>query len=112
MYNEGDKLNLKECLCVMLKFESGYFDRENRKYIITNMTPTRPLINHIWNEKFMMTLDHFGCGESFGKVAYAVRRGLVGGEGSRLIYIKDRENGKYFCANNNFSSNYNGVCFI
>lgn len=88
----------------MVKFESGYFDRENRKYIITNMTPTRPLINHIWNEKFMMTLDHFGCGDSFGKVAYAVRRGLVGGEGSRLIYIKDRENGKYFCANNNFSS--------
>ena len=52
----------------MTKFESGYFDRENRRYIITNMTPTRPLVNHIWSEEFMMTLDHFGCGSSFGKV--------------------------------------------
>ena len=46
----------------MIKFESGYFDRDNRKYMITNMTPTRPLVNHIWSEEFMMTPDHFGCG--------------------------------------------------
>ena len=83
----------------MVKFESGYFDRENRKYIINNMTPTRPLVNFIWSEEFMMTLDHFGCGSSFGKVAYSTRRPLIGGAGSRLIYIKDREDGKYFCAN-------------
>ena len=83
----------------MTKFESGYFDRDNRKYIITNMTPTRPLVNYIWSEEFMMTLDHFGCGSSFGKVAYSTRRPLIGGEGSRLIFVKDRQSGKHFCAN-------------
>ena len=83
----------------MVKFESGYFDRENRKYIIDNMTPTRPLVNFIWSEEFMMTLDHFGCGSSFGKVAYSTRRPLIGGEGARLIYVKDRKSGEYFCAN-------------
>ena len=88
----------------MVRFESGYFDRENRKYIIDNMTPTRWLVNYIWSEEFMMTLDHFGCGGSFGKVAYSTRRQLIGGAGSRLIYVKDRETGKHFCANQLFTA--------
>ena len=46
-----------------------------------------------------MALDHFGCGSSFGKVAYSTRRPLIGGEGSRLIFVKDRQSGKRFCAN-------------
>ena len=88
----------------MVRFESGYFDRENRKYIIDNMTPTRWLVNYIWSEEFMMTLDHFGCGGSFGKVAYSTRRQLIGGAGSRLIYVKDRQSGEYFCANQLFTA--------
>ena len=88
----------------MAQFEAGYFDRENRTFIITNMTPARPLVNYIWSEEFMMSLDHFGCGSSFGKVAYSTRRPLLGGAGSRLIYIKDRESGEYFCANQRYTA--------
>lgn len=88
----------------MGKFPSGYFDRENREYVITDMTPVRPLINHIWSEELMMTLDHFGCGSSFAKTGYNTRRPLIGGHASRAIYIKDRETGAYFCANARFSS--------
>ncbi len=83
----------------MTQFESGYFDRENKKYIITNMTPVRPLVNYVWSEEFMAIFDHFGCGSSFAKVAYSTRRPVVGGAGARLIYVKDRESGQYFCAN-------------
>ena len=83
----------------MTEFESGYFDRENREYVITNMTPVRPLTNHIWSEDLMMTLDHFGCGSSFAKTGYNTRRPLIGGHASRTIYVKDRQDGRYFCAN-------------
>lgn len=88
----------------MAAFPSGYFDRENRQYVITNMTPERPLINHIWSEDLMMTLDHFGCGSSFAKTGYNTRRPLIGGHASRAIYIKDRETGAYFCANNCYTA--------
>ncbi len=88
----------------MTTFRSGHFDRESRSYIITDMTPRRPLINHIWSEEMMMKLDHLGCGSSFGKTAYSTRRPLIGGEGSRLIYVKDRRSGEYFCANARFTA--------
>ncbi len=87
----------------MVTFESGHFDRENRKYIITNMTPTRPLANHIWSEDVMMWIDHFGCGASIAKVGYNMRRPMIGGHAARAIYVKDREDGQFFCANQRYS---------
>ncbi|MBQ3133890.1 MAG: hypothetical protein IJC17_06440 [Clostridia bacterium] len=83
--------------------KNGYFDRSAREFVITDMAPRRPLINYIWNEEFLMGIDHTGQGKSFAKVGYNTRRMVIDpAEGSRLIYVKDRATGAYFCANKPF----------
>ena len=55
----------------------GYFDRQKREFVITDMAPRRPLLNYIWNEEFLMCVDHTGQGKSFAKVGYNTRRMVI-----------------------------------
>lgn len=85
--------------------ELGYFNNQNKEYIITEMRPRRPLKNFLWNEQFILILDHFGFGESFRYITPEERRFVVNdGEAGRLIYIKDRESGEFYDANRNYSN--------
>lgn len=82
--------------------KTGYF--HEKKYIIKDMEPVRPLVNYIWNEEFLIKLDHNASGFSFAKVGYNTRRTVIAdGEGSRLVYLKDRKTGEYFCVNRPFT---------
>ena len=83
----------------------GFFNNDKKEYTITNMRPRRPLKNFLWNEQFIMILDHFGFGESFRYINPEERRFVVNdGEAGRLIYIKDRETGEFYDANRNYSN--------
>ena len=81
----------------------GYFDNPKMEYVITEMRPRRPLKNFLWNEQFIMILDHFGFGESFRYITPEERRFVVtNGEAGRMVYVKDRETGEFYDANRNF----------
>lgn len=83
----------------------GFFNNDKKEYTITNMRPRRPLKNFLWNEQFVMILDHFGFGESFRYINPEERRFVVNdGEAGRLIYIKDRETGEFYDVNRNYSN--------
>ena len=81
----------------------GYFDDQRNTYVIEDMFPRRPLINYIWNEEFIMGVDHTGQGKAFGSVGEGLRRDLFLPDcDNRLIYIKDEENGECWCFNKPF----------
>lgn len=81
----------------------GNFRDTDREYVIENMYPLRPLINYIWNEEYVLSVDHMGQGHGFASVGEGMRRSLViPEEGSRLVYIKDENSGDFCCMNKSF----------
>lgn len=82
----------------MIKTNTGYFDKLNNEYVITNMKPIRPLKNFLFNEKMIGSYDQFGFGLSQGQTPSGFRNLLMD---YRLIYIKEGES--YYCANRNFT---------
>ena len=81
----------------------GYFCDEKKEYIIQDMFPKRPLINYIWNEEYIMGVDHTGQGKGFASVGTGLRRDIFLPDcDNRLIYIKDEETGEYCCINKPF----------
>lgn len=84
---------------ILQKDDLGYFDVDNKEYVITNMYPKRPLINLLWNNTTLSQIDHFGCGKTFvwdGKL----RRFFE--SGNRVVYIKDLLSGEIYSPNRNF----------
>lgn len=75
-----------------------FFDDKNNEYVIKDMYPRRPLINYLWNEDVVWSLNQFGCGKSLAGIG-SVRRTMATGE--RLIYVK-LQDGTYYAANRNF----------
>ena len=83
---------------------TGHFTKDSLTYVIEDMFPIRPLINYIWNEEYIMGVDHTGQGKGFASVGEGLRRDLFLPDcDNRLIYIKDEENGDYACINKPFS---------
>lgn len=81
----------------------GYFDDNSNTYVVENMFPRRPLLNYIWNEEYIMGVDHTGQGKGFASVGEGLRRDLFLPDcESRLIYIKDEDTGEYWCMNKPF----------
>ena len=81
----------------------GYFDDKKSEYVVENMFPKRPLLNYIWNEEYIMGVDHTGQGKGFGSVGEGLRRDLfLPDVDNRLIYVKDEETGEYACVNKPF----------
>ena len=72
-----------------------------KEYLITDMRPVRPLLNYVWNENQIAAADQCGFGKSTSALG-ELRRTLIEGEESRLIYIKNRANDEYYSPNRNF----------
>lgn len=82
-----------------MKINNGYFDDNKQEYVILNMFPRRKLVNYLWNEETVCSLDHFGCGFSWTKIGYD-RKNIDSGD--RLVFIKDNDNNVTYAANRNF----------
>lgn len=82
--------------------KNGYFNDCKREYTVEDMFPLRPLINYIWNEEYIMGVDHTGQGKGFASVGEGLRRDLFLPDcDNRLIYVKD-EDGSSVCLNKPF----------
>lgn len=74
------------------------FNYKLQEYKIEDMFPRKPLINYLWSDYVMHSVDRFGCGKSVACIG-TLRRPITDGE--KLVYIK--ENGKFYAANRNFN---------
>ena len=88
----------------------GYFDDNEKEYIITEMFPRRKWLNYLWNDTSVCACDQFGFGTSWS-VINGKRREIEGGTrnltlhgGEKLVYIKDTETGEYYAANRNYGN--------
>ncbi len=79
----------------------NYFLNEKKEFIIENMYPRRPLLNYLWNETCFSELNQFCCGNTIACVDGHFRDVV---KENRLIYIKDRDNGKLFDINRNIKN--------
>lgn len=82
---------------------TGHFTENGHEYVIEDMFPLRPLINYIWNEEYIMGVDHTGQGKGFAAVGEGLRRDLFLPDcDNRLIYIRDEKTGEVICMNKPF----------
>ena len=79
--------------------KNGYFDDENREYVITNMHPVRTLKNFLWNEKVVSTYDQFGFGMCKANTLVQLRPITYE---ERLVYVKDKKTNEFYSANRNY----------
>lgn len=73
------------------------FDDTKNEYVIEDMFPRRPLVNYLWSDYVMQSVDQFGCGKSTACIG-TLRRPMTDGE--KIVYI--RENGNFYAVNRNF----------
>jgi len=78
----------------------GYFNDENRTYVIQHMFPPRLWRNYLWNEHILSGVDQFGCGASWHFDNQGVRSELCCAGWSRLVFI--REGDRFWSPNRNF----------
>ncbi|MBG7630896.1 MAG: glycosyl transferase, partial [Bacteroidetes bacterium] len=75
----------------------GYFDDENREYVITNPKTPYPWINYLGNEDFFSLTSNTGGGYTFYKDAKFRRltryryNNVPVDDGGKYFYIKDRD---------------------
>ena len=79
----------------------GFFSADHSVYTITNMFPKRHLRNFLWNERFIASLDQFGGGGSWNRDD-EIYSGACPGDESRLLFLRDRQDGAFWAANRNF----------
>lgn len=79
--------------------QAGYFQPDQREYILTNMYPVRPMKNFLFNQNVISSLDQFGFGLSNAFTTNGFRP-LIFDE--RLIYIKNEDTKEYYAANRNY----------
>lgn len=72
--------------------QTGYFNDEQREYVIENMHPRRPLRNFLWNAQTIADIDQFAQGPTKACIEKQFRVICD----ARAVYIKDRETGEYF----------------
>lgn len=110
----------------------GTFREEGRIYRITNPQTPRPLMNYLWNRKFLSAVNHFGGGSGAygGRTAYYIdpenrgRAELIR-NGNRYFYVRDLNTGAvwnpgwypakhpldaYFCDHRPGSTEVTGQC--
>jgi len=76
----------------------GYFNNNEREYIITAMNPPRPWNNILWNEGLITVVDQFGFGGNYHCEGNGFVRSFCN---KRLIYIRDEETKEFWDANRN-----------
>ncbi len=76
----------------------GKFQNNGAEYVISEINTPRPLLNYIWNDKFLSAVNHFGGGLG----AYGARtasyidpdgkgRASIIREGNRYLYVKEED---------------------
>lgn len=79
--------------------ETGYFDKEKREYVITNMHPVRPLKNYLWNQSVVANYDQFG----FGVPQMQMPTGFKPLDfEEHLVYVKKAKTKMYYSPNRNY----------
>jgi cellobiose phosphorylase len=82
----------------------GYFDDENREYVITNPALPQPWHNYMSNGEYAGLLTHTGGGTSFWKDPLRLRllrykfHLTPYDRPGRYVYIRDRDSGAYWSA--------------
>ena len=56
----------------------GYFNDQEKEYVITDMYPKRNLLNYLWNDTTVCACDQFGFGTSWS-VLNGIRRPIENG---------------------------------
>ncbi len=80
----------------------GYFDDENREYVITRPDTPLPWINYLGCEEFFGLISNTGGGYAFYRDARLRRltryryNNVPLDEGGRYIYLRDNENGQFW----------------
>ena len=75
-----------------------HFDDKKREFIITDMFPRRPLVNYLWNENVVWSLDQFGNGKCLACIG-SERRTIT--DGKSIVYVKISD-GEFFSPTRNF----------
>ncbi len=81
--------------------EFGHFSKDGSEYVFTTPETPRPMLNYIWNAKFLSGINQTGGGNG----AYGDRaacyidpegkgRSVVIKNGNRYFYVRDEENGE------------------
>src|SRR3989339_1763088 len=82
----------------------GYFDQENREYVITRPDTPRPWFNYLMNETTVSMISNTSGGVCYDKdpTIYRLLRyryqNLPYDRPGRYIYVRDNTNGKYWSA--------------
>ncbi len=82
----------------------GYFDNENKEYVITRPDTPRPWVNYLGTVEYGAIITNNAGGYSFfesganGRILRDRFNGVMGTLPGRYIYIKDMENGDYWSA--------------
>ena len=85
-----------------LKGKYGYFDPENREYVITRPDTPRPWFNYMMNSEFVSLISNTGGGVAYYKdpTIYRLLRyryqNIPYDRPGRYIYVRDNETGKYW----------------
>ena len=79
----------------------GFFSADHSVYTITEMFPKRPWQNFLWNDRFIATIDQFGCGGSWHRSGETAHNAGAWAD-SRLIFLREKNSGAFWAANRNF----------
>ena len=80
----------------------GYFDDENREYVITRPDTPLPWLNYLGCEEYFGLVSNTGGGYSFYRDARLLRltryryNNVPPDEGGRYVYLRDDENGQFW----------------
>ncbi len=80
---------------------SNTFLKAGTEFLISDMFPKREWYNYLWNEKFIAKINQFGGGPSWNCSGDSRFEASTYGD-SRLFFIRNKENGKYWSPNRNF----------
>lgn len=67
----------------------GFFNDQEKEYVITDMYPKRNLLNYLWNDTTVCACDQFGFGVSWS-VINGVRRSIENGVRNLTIHNGER----------------------
>ena len=86
------------------KVKYGYFDNENREYVITRPDTPLPWYNYIQNDEYSGLISHTGGGPSFHRDPRHRRllryryNNIPADRPGRYVYLRDEESGDYWSA--------------
>ena len=78
------------------------FNDSKKEYTIENMYPKRPLINYLWNEKYIAVINQFGCGRGMTELENHYWHNIFREGDSRLIFIKYED--EVYAVNRNYNN--------